>query len=86
MTPQITDQIRQALAKERGKPTKIVDEKTSSVYYVISEQQFETVRALFAHGEFDPREAYPLTAKTAGEAGWDNPAMDAYDNYDEHRK
>ena len=28
---------------------------------------------------------YPLIAKTAGEAGWSDPAMDAYDHYDEHR-
>jgi hypothetical protein len=85
MTPTITDQMRQALDAEGGQPVKIVDEKTSKVYYVISAAQFETMRALFVDGEFQPREAYPLIAKTATEAGWDDPVMDAYDNYDEHR-
>ena len=35
--------------------------------------------------EFDPREMYPLIAKTAAEAGWADPIMDEYDHYDEHR-
>ena len=69
MTPAITDQMRQALDAEHGQPVKIVDERTSQVYYVISAAQFETMRALFAEGEFEPREAYPLIAKTAAEAG-----------------
>ena len=86
MTPVLTEQIRQALDAERGQPVKIVDEQTSRIYYVISAEQFETVRALFAEGDFDPREIYPLISKTAGEAGWNDPAMDVYDNYDEHRK
>lgn len=86
MTPVITDQIRQALDAEHGQPVKIVDEQTSRIYYVISAEQFETVRALFAEGDFDPRETYSLIAKTAGKAGWDDPAMDVYDNYDEHRQ
>lgn len=55
MTPAITDQMRQALDAEHGQPVKIVDEKTSQVYYVISAAQFETMRALFAEGEFEPR-------------------------------
>ena len=86
MTPVLTEQIRQALDAERGQPVKIVDEQTSRIYYVISAEQFETVRALFAEGDFDPREVYPLISQTAGEAGWNDPEMDVYDNYDEHRK
>ncbi|HQX49578.1 MAG TPA: hypothetical protein PK992_19000 [Planctomycetaceae bacterium] len=86
MTPVLTEQIRQALDAERGQPVKIVDEQTSRIYYVITAEQFETVRALFAEGDFDPREIYPLISKTAGDAGWNDPSMEVYDNYDEHRK
>ena len=85
MTPVLTDQMRQALEAEHGQPVKLVDEQTSRIYYVISAEQFEAVRALFTDTEFDPREAYPLISKTAGEAGWNDPLMDDYDNYDEHR-
>jgi hypothetical protein len=86
MTPAITDQMRQALDAEHGHPVKIVDEKTSEVYYVISAAQFETMRALFADGDFQSREIYPLIARTAAEAGWNDRIMDAYDNYDEQQK
>jgi len=81
MTPVITDQMRHALDAEHGQPVKIVDEQTSRIYYVISAEQFETMRGLFVDGDFQPREMYPLIAKTAAEAGWDIPAMDAYDSY-----
>ena len=86
MTPVLTEQIRQALDAERGQPVKIVDEQTSRIYYVISAEQFETVRALFAEGDFDPREIYPLISKTAGDAGWNDPSMEVYDSDDEHRQ
>ena len=86
MTPAITDQMRQALEAEHGQPVKLVDEQTSRVYYVISAELFEAVRALFVDAEFDPREMYPLMSKAAGAAGWNDPIMDAYDHYDENRK
>ena len=86
MIPVITDQMRQALEAEPGQPVKLVDEQTSRVYYVISSELFEAVRALFTAEEFDPREMYPLMSKAAGAAGWNDPIMDVYDNYDENRK
>ena len=86
MTPVLTEQMRLALDAERGQPVKIVDDQTNRVYYVISAEQFAAVQALFADGNFEPREAYPLIAKTASAAGWDDPSMDDYDNYDEQRK
>lgn len=86
MTPTVTAQMRQALQAEHGRPVKLVDEQTNQVYYVISAEMFESVRALITDEEFNPREMYPLMAKVAGAAGWDDPIMDAYDNYDENRK
>ena len=86
MTPTVTEQMRLALQAEHGRPMKLVDEQTRQVYYVISAEMFETVRALLADEEFEPREMYPLIAKAAAAAGWDDPIMDAYDNYDENRK
>ena len=77
--------MRQAIAAHPGQPVKIIDDVTMQVYYMISSEQFEAVLAQLAKGEFQPQELYPLIAKTAAEAGWADPAMDVYDNYDEHR-
>jgi hypothetical protein len=85
MVPILTEQMRKALAAENGQPIKLVDDQTKQLYYVITAEQFDAVRALIAEGDSDPRELYPLIAKTAAEAGWDDPAMDEYNDYDAHR-
>jgi hypothetical protein len=77
--------MRQALEAGNGNPVRLVDEQTRRVYYVISAEQFEAVQALLQEGEFSPREMYSLISKTAAAAGWDDPAMDDYNHYDEHR-
>lgn len=81
----LSEQERQALQHSAGQPVQVVDPQTQRVYYLISGEQFERIRALLVEEEFDPREMYPLIAKTAGEAGWNDPAMDDYDRYDELR-
>lgn len=85
MTPHVIDQIRQAINEQHGGPVQLVDEMTRKVYYIISKEQFETIQALYDDREFSPHELYPLISKTAEAAGWDEPLMDDYDNYDEHR-
>lgn len=82
----LNDPLRQDVLANPGVPVPIVDEQTKKVYYLISSEQFELVRALLTDEPFSPREAYPLIAKTAGEAGWNDPPMDDYDRYDELRR
>ena len=79
----LNDSQRQAVAALAGQPVELVDEQTQKVYYLISAEQFEQVRSLFTEEPFEPRELYPLVAKTAAEAGWADPSMDDYDRYDE---
>lgn len=69
-----------------GSPVPIIDAASQKLYFIISAEQLETVRAMIADGDFQPAELYPLTAKTAAAAGWDSPEMDEYDNYDEHQR
>jgi hypothetical protein len=81
-----TQDLRERLRSE-GAPVPVVDEQTQQKYYLISADQFEAIRPLLADVPFQPRELYPLTAKTAAAAGWENPVMDDYDRYDElHRE
>ena len=84
MTPVLSEQQRQVLRAECGRPVPVVDEATQRLYYLISAEQFEAIKSLFQHEPLEPRELYPLTAKTAAEAGWNDPQMDSYDRYDEH--
>ena len=79
----LTDQQREELQCREGVPVAVLDEQSQKVYYLISAEEFERVRPLLMEEDFQPRELYPLIAKTAAEAGWSDPAMSAYDRYDE---
>jgi PHD/YefM family antitoxin component YafN of YafNO toxin-antitoxin module len=81
----LTDQQREELKLREGSPVAVLDEQSQKVYYLISAEEFDKVRALLVEEEFQPRQWYPLIAKTAAEAGWSDAAMDAYDHYDEQR-
>jgi hypothetical protein len=81
MTPRISDEIRQALRSNPGKPLEVEDDQTHLKYVIIPAEAFQKVQALFfGDDEFDPCEAYSLLDKTfGGPEGWDAPGMDAYD-------
>lgn len=81
----LTEQQRQEILAYAGRPVPVVDQQTERIYYIISAEQFDRMRALLVEEDFSPRELYPLIARSAGEAGWNDAAMDAYDRYDEHR-
>jgi hypothetical protein len=86
MTTKLSDGLRQAIEEEGGRPLHIVDADTNVHYVLMRAEQYEKLSALFADGEqFDPRELYALMAKSAAAAGWDDPDMDAYNDYDAHK-
>ncbi len=83
MTTRLSDDLRQAIEKEGGSPLRIVDADTNVHYVLMRAEQYENLSALFAEGEeFGPRELYPLMASSAAAAGWDDPELDAYNDYD----
>jgi hypothetical protein len=50
-------------------------------------EHYENLSGSIASDEkFDVRDFYPLIAKSAASAGWDDPDMDAYSDYDAHKK
>jgi PHD/YefM family antitoxin component YafN of YafNO toxin-antitoxin module len=81
----LSESQRQIVQAHNGEPIAVMDDQTRQVYYLISAEQYEQVRALLTAEPFDPRELYPLISKTAAEAGWADPQMDDYDRYDEVR-
>lgn len=87
MTPTLADDQRQALDAQGGSPVYVVDARTNARYVLLREEQYEGLKGLLADDEAaDPRELYPLTAKSAGAAGWDDPEMDVYNDYDRHKQ
>ena len=79
---EITSDLRSAV-KAEGTPLKLVDSQTGGVYVLIDESTFE--RAQSTLGD-DLSETYQAQLESAMRAGWDDPVMDEYNDYELHRK
>jgi hypothetical protein len=85
MIPKLSDEQRQALEEQQGKPLLVEDTVKQTHYVLIPAETYQRVRALFETGVFDVRDTYVAMEQAFGSAGWDDPAMDAYNDYDAHR-
>ena len=66
-------------------PVRVVDPRTQRVYVLVADEQFDRLRSLL---DMNPLtiDQQRIALRHAGErAGWDDPEMDAYDNYDAHK-
>ena len=85
MTLPLSEEQLSAVAAQPGEPVRLVNPKTNEVFVLLRADEYERVRPLL--DDFDLRDAYPAQVRSAMAAGWADPEMDDYDNYDEaHRK
>lgn len=66
-----------------GTPLKMVDPRTGSVYVLVDETAFRQLQSTFSD---DLADSYRAQIESAMKAGWDDPVMDEYNDYDQHRK
>lgn len=85
MTTKLTTEQRDDLQEHGNKPVPVVDPDTNAVYYLIAGDLFERLRSMLDEEPFNIEETYAAQSEVAGEAGWDDPEMDVYDDYDTHR-
>ena len=78
MTPNLTDDQRQAIEEHGGSPVYLVDTLTNTSYVLVRADQFEKVRALLAEEEYNPREAYPFVERVMQEDDAYDPTLDHY--------
>jgi hypothetical protein len=77
----LPNDLRQAIEKEDGSPVHLVDVDTNTHYVLMRAEQYENLKSLLVEDEeLDPRVLYPLMAKSAAAAGWDDPEMDVYND------
>lgn len=81
MSLEISSDLRIALDTS-GTPLQVVDPRTGRTYVLISEDAFARVQSLI---DEDLSDTYPAQIESAMRAGWDDPAMDEYNDYDRHR-
>jgi hypothetical protein len=85
MAPILTPEQQGALDAQPNVPLRVIDPRNQAVYVLLSAEQYGKVKALFENGDYDLRETYPAQMESAMRAGWGDPAMDAYNDYDANR-
>lgn len=86
MTPKLSHEQRQAIEDQQGGPVFVVDGDTQQQYVLLPAEMYQKIQSLIGGDSFDIRETYPLQDKIAAAAGWDDPAMDDYNDCDAHRQ
>ena len=82
MTLPLTEDQVLAVAAHPKDPVHLIDPNTSEVYILLRADDYERVRSLLDE-DFEVCDAYAAQLASAMRAGWGDPAMDDYDNYDE---
>jgi hypothetical protein len=85
MTLKLTDEQRQVLKTLPDGPVQVVDERSDKVYVLIRSDRYKHLQALLKE-DFNISDTYAAQMEAAWRAGWDDPAMGDYNNYDENRK
>lgn len=85
MTPKLTPEMREAIVAQHGAPIAVEDELTKARYVLLPLTLYQKVKSIFADESFDVADTYAAQSSAAGVAGWDDPEMAVYDDYDAHR-
>jgi hypothetical protein len=86
MALQLNDDIARALDRQGETPVQAIHPVTGKVFFLVSEEQYRRLKPLFEEEPLTAEEKLFQLHEAGKRAGWDDPAMDAYDHYDEHRK
>lgn len=81
---ELSNEQRQALQQRQGKPLYIVDAETQRAFVLLPAEAFRRAQALF-DDDFAVSDMYAAVSQAFGKAGWDDPVLDAYNDYDANR-
>jgi hypothetical protein len=85
---ELTLEQRQAVAQQGEAPPRAVDPDTHTTYVLLREETYARVKDLLDEAEADQllREMYSHMMEVFGREGWDDPAMDIYNDLDPRRQ
>ena len=86
MIAPLTPEQRQAVQDNHRQPTLVIDPETNEQYWLLTKDRFEEVRRIFESDPVSSCEQRMLLRAMGNRAGWDDPEMDAYDDYDAQRR
>lgn len=81
---ELTLEQRQAIAQQGEVPPRAIDPDTHTTYVLIREEVYARLQVLLDEEEGNQflRDMYPRVMEVFGRAGWDDPAMDIYNDLD----
>ncbi len=84
---ELTLEQRQAVAQQGETPPRAIDPDTYTTYVLIREEIYTRMRTLLDETENNQflRGMYPQVMEVFGRTGWDDPAMDIYNDLDPRR-
>jgi hypothetical protein len=83
---ELTQEQRREL--EGPEPVRALDPETKQTYVLVRTEVYERLQTLLGDSEEGAfvHEMYPHVMEVFGREGWDDPAMDVYDELDPRRK
>jgi hypothetical protein len=63
----------------------VIDPRTNAIYVLVPIGRYEQIKPLI-EADDDLSNTYAAQMESARRAGWDDQAMDDYNNYDENRR
>jgi hypothetical protein len=85
MAIMLTNDLAKALDHHGDAPLPAVHPSTGKTFFLVSEDRYKRLKPLFEEDPFTTEEQRFQLEQMGKRAAWDDPAMDAYDRYDEHR-
>jgi hypothetical protein len=84
----LTPEQRQAIERAGDEPVRIEDPETKRTYLLVKEEVYRSMEALVGleAGPLTVEEQRAILAHAGKRAGWDDPALDVYDELDPRRE
>ena len=85
MDPVLTHEQIQAIQANPVGPVRVIDPKSATAYVIVRADVFEQMSRILKD-DYQISDTYLAQVQSAWHAGWNDPAMDDYNNYDESLK
>jgi hypothetical protein len=82
MTVRLPEELRTVVTAMPGVTVELLDEETHRSYVLLPVEEFERLKGIAAYQLSD---TYVAQVESAMRAGWNDPLMDEYNDYDSHR-
>ena len=75
----LTPDLKRVIERAGDTPPTLIDPETKAAYVLLKVEEYER---LLSVEELDVDAMFPLMAESFGPEGWDDPAMDVYNDLD----